>query len=598
MKNATVFFADTSEQVLQALRYKNTYVYKDLKIIAFSLDALLTLEKNGISPNNYRQIMGTNPDFYAKDLKKVAKDVAQYVKTFKQAFDKIHIYDVSVYDTLSVNIESSIGQILFFVTFLQRIESQWHPKKYFFPKDVQTSSSYAHRQLSSVLRIYVPQEKIEFYDYIDPATYRIKIPNLPITYWLQQTCFWVLNKVHELFSVKKSITNKYLLFSAGMNLNFYHTVLKGRPDTFIVTGNQSPKDEYLLRTNGIEFTPIKSFIGKGFKQKRDNLYRLNIEKLNKIKKPNKYAGALVNFLFETTHHILFERLSKVIDQTILAKNVIESVRPKIVFTTHDPGPSAVPFVQLARARKLKTVVLLHGWNDSIIGQNYFSDEIVVWGKYMKHWYGKVLNKKLEKIHSKGFPYYDTLFRDKAFWLKKKSLTIKKNNLVLGVLITLYPIDSLLTDSFLFELFKSARQQRFNGQIWIRTHPGQFVPTLKKLASHFKIPLRYNMPNNLQDFLKGSDFVFSLDTSAIYWAMIYGKPLLYATPMWGKGITPVDTFGAGFIPRSAKHLFRYIQTFNKNKLEKMRDGQLKMLREVVGYQKKPASLRTKELLDRF
>ncbi len=137
--------------------------------------------------------------------------------------------------------------------------------------------------------------------------------------------------------------------------------------------------------------------------------------------------------------------------------------------------------------------------------------------------------------------------------------------------------------FLFDIFEEFSNRNLNIELWFRTHPGQSLDGIDDLITYYHLKVNVNGVMSTEEFIENSDILVSWDTTAIIWAMIFGKPLFYTNPWWGEGYFPVRQYKAGWIATSAKELvsdiIRLIQ--NPSRANRLRVGQKKFLEDVVG-----------------
>ena len=251
-------------------------------------------------------------------------------------------------------------------------------------------------------------------------------------------------------------------------------------------------------------------------------------------------------------------LSRTIKRTLVAQSIMQFRKPKLLITTHDPGPSALPFVYSAKNLKIPTVVLLHGFHDPNFGAKHVSDYIIVWGRLIKERFRKALKIPPARIFNLGYPFLDSFFNNKkAFWQQPAKKLVFHIPFRLGLLVTIYPPDTFALSQFIQEIFAEISSQKSDIEIWLRTHPGQSIDKIEPLSRYFNVKILYNQPISIEKFVDSCDAVMSWDTTAILWPLLCGKPLFYTTPWWGPGHMHIEEFGAAWSPSSAHDLIKKI-----------------------------------------
>jgi hypothetical protein len=613
MKKNVVFFCFSKQDTLFALSFQNQHPHILVLILAPTIDAQLELQSRGLNWNSYYSTGHFSQDFYNKGLfkkERIAKSYTQQILTHLS----IDLPEYEVYLKTFANwLEIEYIEILDSYLFFKSIVKKWQPSDFYLNQEYQNVSTSLYAadmvQAGIICNYFVKRKQVHFFSANSIKTdllleFKNKIPDA--TYLKNILQIYII-KARNLLKInfnKKTEAN-ILIFSGGRNLYFYHELIrlleKMQMRVHIATSNNSIADELLLRTHNIAFTPISSQESSiGEKEILDyeefsNKINANISKSAFSFCANK---KLRDALSVRTKSILINKIEDVVRQYEVAKKIVIQVKPKLLITTHDPSPSAMPFVLQAQKQNIRTLVLMHGWQDTILGVDHQSTYIAVWGPFIKKWYGKKLKKSSKSIYAVGYPFLDPVYRSKeSFWQNKVLKYKSTGKTCIGLLLTMYLPTFSLQSLFLNDLFKELKLRTSQYSLSIRLHPGQSAEEIEKLAKFYNIQINFNQNISLEDFLINSDVVFSWDTTALIWAMIYGKPLFYCAPNWSIGITPVKEFGAAWLPTSAQNLFDLLNNLEKTPtlLTQIQKGQKKFLKEVVGFYDSKSSTRTAKII---
>lgn len=616
-----VILTITPAETQWAIDYLQKNRHQDIRILTPQATNQQMLASVGIYPFAYFDNPILTRDYYAQPLAKMISQAQTMYRDIKPAFKTICLEKIPLFDLLQIGLETEITTFIFAYKYLSTLEKTWQPDIYYLSSSLKHSLSgwsphdfplatFAGKYLlpKRRIRLYIPDPvRKSFSDTTGKNTNTIK----SIGSILEQGKYLITNRLHSLFySYQQSHPIEILIFSAGFNLAYYRYLLPmllSHHSIQIVTGDQSLEHEYLLHRLRIPFIQLTKFWTKHDELKAQGLHvRLKV-KINqviaqlKINQPSieKWPPPIKNAVVDTMQLVIHKNLLKQIKQVILAEKVVGQIKPQMIITTHDPAPSALPFVLAAKKRRIKTTVLLHGWNDISLGVDHRSDRIIVWGNYIKKWYIKKLHKGKNTVIVAGFPHLDDMWPH-AFWKQAESSPFLPPQLVFGLLLTLYPPNTYPQSLFLTQLFEAAKEANFVGEFWLRTHSGQEASEIYPLGHYFGYNVKLNHIKSLEEFVMKCDVVLSWDTTAIYWPMILGKPLFYTTPLWGEGITPVREFKAAWLPKNSKDVFTMINKLRDKpeRIKQLHYGQKKILKEVVGFYDDRASERTRKAIEQL
>ena len=596
MKSVVVIFANSVSEIEWAIAYNQHNPHQDVKIITPHFTLREKLEAAGLPANNYFLKEYFHSNFYIDDFQKLISVSKKIVERLKLLGKHILIENTIYLDLLYITLEMEFTAILSSYNYLQCIRKKWNPSIFYISQD--TGKGLVGWDGKEFVTPYLYKEffltKAELKLFSPAKKFSITFPTLlPLNLYIKKCIYALRNTVYRQSLNKQGKQRKVdlLLFSAGLHLYYYHKVFPKLNQDYciqIVAGSQSPEDEYLLHTTGIKFVPLQSFWSSIEEKKKEQRTSFIYQQLDKFIALLKKKSRLSEFISSEVEKSIIFRLEQVVKSylqknvknTLLAKKAISYFNPRFVITTHDPGPSAVPFVFEAKKKDKKTLVLLHGWNDLTLGADHYSDFLIAWGSYTVSWFQRVLKKKKSKVFSGGFPLLDDISKQENSVKTQKPLP---ESIIFSLLLTLYPLHTYFQSFFLEELFDEAEKNHFTGQFWIRVHRGQSVPELRILAQKYSFHIEISPIESLIEFVQKSDIVLSWDTTALYYPMMFHKPLFYTTPLWGEGITPVKEYNAAWIPHSAKDVFRVLNDLKRDPslLESLQDGQKRMLREVAG-----------------
>lgn len=619
-----VIFAATIADAEFAVSYIKSNPKTDVKVVTPTLSAQWYLKNNGIYAFDYADLMYNNRNYYSESLKKIYQESDRICSYFRKHFSSLVAFDIKIVDVLQIILQAEFMEVLYVYNAYRTIQSAWKPNVLFFPQHAKTQTSgwsATHFFLASLISDFFVQEGscIYFNSGENPKTFDFS--TLKYVLKSPQYILKCLGGVSIRMLRKQTLQRKHidrladvLLFSGGRNLHFNHrifTLLKSNSEKLRIIPVSAPNiaaDEWLLYTSDIDHVSINLFLTDLLKRQADNLSRKIYEKAEIIFSnsdkakgffPKKYPESVRKALQYKAYITLTAHIQKVVRQAASAQKAIEVTKPKLMITTHDPGPSALPFVYAAKQRKISTLVLLHGYHDVNHGANHESDYIAVWGKLLKQKFVRNLGKKSETVISLGYPFLDDFFRNKrAFWQKKVHYQKPQS---ISLLLTVYQLDEAAISRFIISFFQTLHKyQLCNIPLRFRTHPGQSIIGIEQLANYYGVSVEINKPMTIEQFIQKSDFVVCWDTSAILWAMLFGKPLFYTTPWWGEGYIPAKKYHAAWVPHNVDDILKKYCDLQKNPslVKNLHPGQKKMLTDALGILDGTSSQKHIELIEKL
>lgn len=597
-----VIFVNTADDAFWAVNYKNKQLEKKILIVTLNAQAQKQLDLLGQEPYDYFNNPIFVKNFYYKSRQKFVFDAHKAFLKIYPFFTKVKILHSPFLELLKNILETEFTTIFFEYYYLQELQKKYKPNHYFIPKNSDYSLGGWNTQTFTLAGLskqyFLHPKNISEYDSSGNNLIKRFLANVNnyfilvkthisnSKFFLQNAFYRQFNKSTPQGKLKKS---DIVLFSSGYNLYYYKNVLPKlckKAKVTILTGEQSFKDQLLLNKSKISFHSLKSLLtkdsGQDINRKISELREFIKVTLNELRQTHPfrdYQKSLAQALYSTLEKSCYFYLKKYVQQVFLAEKAIYLTNPKLVLTTHDPAPSALPFVFAAQHKKKRAAVLLHGWHDIIIGENYISQYALVWGIYIKKWFIKTFSKSPKEILVTGFPYLDIIQKNTTL-----DARLKKRSYIFGLLLTLYTPNTYAQNRFFEQLLGEAYKNNFKGEFHLRVHAGQRVENISYFKKKYGIKILISPAKSLESFVCQSDIILSWDTTAMFVPMMYRKPLLYTTPLWGEGITPIKKYGAACIPQKAADVFEFIKKIEQdsNILRKQQSGQKKFLKEVVGY----------------
>lgn len=608
-KRYTVIFCFIKKEVEFAIQYKNSHSKEVTLIIAGSLETHVHLLKKGISPFTAHEILYSQKQSYYKTyVKRYYLDSTKVFELFKKHLSDLEFLHVNLVEVMQLLLEPEFVDVLHAYDVFTKIEKDLTPDQYLFPRYLKTGlCGWDTTFLTSAALIadfFCPKEKKRYYDTYNSNFFSLSFPKLLTQFF--RSPYKLFRYLYVLFARSKDAiflrpthkTTDILLFSAGSNLYYYHNLFalwenqKQPPKYEIVTGSQSIEDEYKLRMANISFIPLETYKKKEMddqiiqkvKVYEKQVASLSLTKFRDISSKEISHECKDAYIFKAK--LVLEKYGKkFIRQIALTSEVFTLITTKLTITTHDPSPTALPFVFMSRRKNIKTLVLLHGLHAFNFGSDHKSDYVASWGPWFTIGYSKYLHRKTNTVFPVGFPYLDELFQKYILKRKQKKQPsdLFHHPIRLGFLLTLYQNDQFATCKFLIDIFALIQKNQLPIEIWIRTHAGQKIEKVKELAKYYSIPCRYNESITLDEFVTEADILYACDTTAILWPMLYQKPLFYSTPWWGGGDIPVGNYKAAWIPSSAMDFVKELQKLivDPQRAQIIFPGQKRFLTKILG-----------------
>ncbi len=616
-----VYFAVSPNETYQAIVYKNQHPQETVKIFAIDLENQNILRNNKLSVNDFYIKDYYQNDFFKGYLWQLEKNMLKLTKNISGLLiDQIPEYK-NLFITLQDRFELTYMEILDANNYYQNIEKKYHPTQYIAHKHINIKtniySPYAS-QIDLMSNFLINKNKIQIIPNINTKI----VPSLKNNYtnYLKNIFIYLqyLDIIRDKFLARynlneqiKNISYDILFFSSGRNLNYYHRVIKILKDKYpeikilILVNKQTIYDEKILKQNNISFIDISNL----FNSKINTLIEFQSQKFTKIfnqqyskikfkKLLNKYPRNIKHAILIKTKETIINNFKEAIKYEILSKSVLDLFKPKLLITTHDPGPSVLPFVLEAKKRNISTLLFTHGWMGNITGLNYKSDFVTVWSKHIKNWYIKSLKKNASSLFALGYPILDDIYHQKlAFWQKPTEKKQIQYPIRLSLLLTIYLPHTALLTKFIEELFTVLMPLNNKFCINIRTHPGQIIHGLKELAKHYDLKVNINPNVTLEKYILNSDIILSWDTTAIVWCMLYGKPIFYCAPNWLPGIFHIEKFGGAWLVKDANDLREKIEKYitKPDMLKDLHYQQRVFLNKVIGFSTGNSSIKHVQLI---
>jgi len=224
--------------------------------------------------------------------------------------------------------------------------------------------------------------------------------------------------------------------------------------------------------------------------------------------------------YRAWHFARFE-IKTIIRDLLIAENFLRKVSPSVLITTTDPNIKVTPFINTAKKLGIRTITIQHGTYAWKPGTDFLSDEIVVWGKFYKKWFGQYFDKIKKKIAVCGSPFFDNL-RVSAF---SKNKFYKKARPSFLILLSAPPFVFLSEENDFNRLVQALVKLGAN-YVFVRTHPWQSIADLRIGSSLKKERVVAANNKDLEYYLSKSDIAITMNTTAGFNALIAGKKVIY------------------------------------------------------------------------
>lgn len=333
-----------------------------------------------------------------------------------------------------------------------------------------------------------------------------------------------------------SASKSVLVFSSGLNLATYHSAVKALNHHLpvnVVTGKQSLLDRFFLHQYQLQVFELD----RHQFQSRQKIQALSTKVTRLLRRIDLSApedlkvipsffpikkSIVSHLLQDDTYFCLKNWMSNFFSYYVLAQQLVEQLKPRLVITTHDPGPSGVAFTIAAQERNIPSAVLLHGSPSEI--HFFFADQQIIWGPLMKRWLGQH-GGQLKRFTLGGCPiYYD---HEKFF---RSHLPDKRQQGVIGVLTSGFGVNEINQVEFFLKLFPQLAKIKPKNQIIIRSHFTQKLYGLNQLARQYNLKVIINPPLLLEEFVAKCHLIITQDSTAALVPLIAQKPTI-ALPTW-------------------------------------------------------------------
>src|SRR3989344_4652689 len=393
MRKTPIYFAHTlqeAEWVRTKISLENSQTFK---IIATSLATQLFFFKKRILADDGSAFLSKR--FYSKTLEILIRKSHYWYKKLRPYFKSIVVSEIYLYDLLQTPLESAFLSVFYSEYLLRQIQANITSPHFYI-------SAFADWQLGrwdpaqSTVATFIKDTIPENVTLYQPRR-QISFPSLKIGFNSIRTLQQLPEYLRQvtLRGRVKSVSEgnvDFLMFSSGGGLYQQHPVLKELRHLkgLIITGALSDLNASWIQTTGIPLYPLSAFLTPQL-----NTWILQVEQIvgeliDKLQIHSPQAdpnlNKLARQLIETTRLVFLAKYKQAVRQTLLAEQALHTLKPKLIITTHDPGPSALPFVLKAKQQGRKTLVLLHGWQGIKLGAEHASEHAAVWGSYVVNWF--------------------------------------------------------------------------------------------------------------------------------------------------------------------------------------------------------------------
>lgn len=375
--------------------------------------------------------------------------------------------------------------------------------------------------------------------------------------------FWFLSHPLELPTFLSSLLPapslpkaNIIVFSNGLNLASYHSVIKAlrrKTTVQIITDRQGFKDKLYLARYGLRGQELPPDLNN---QRIRLNQKINLNHLN-VAPWFIPISSLRQLAYELVIQIVATSDKKILFKLKAAKKLISQYRPKLVITTHDPGPSALSFVAAAKVKGITTLVLTHGAPSDI--HFFYSDYQLIWGKLMRRLLVR-LDVPKHKLRLGGHPIYAD-YRNYFISHPRPSPSH-----TIGVITTGDGHYEWYQALYFLDLFRVLKQfKRY--RIIIRTHSMQNFPALNRLAHHFGLKITLNPHLHLEEFINQADIIITQNSTAALVPLIAHKPTILLDPRFpflSEGLIKLHN-SAFFKPKTPKQLIQIIKQITSGKI---------------------------------
>lgn len=266
---------------------------------------------------------------------------------------------------------------------------------------------------------------------------------------------------------------------------------------------------------------------------------------------------VTGFVRKKLRRIFYEEMEEIIGDYLTAQKMFSKSLPKLLFTTTDPDPKALTYINAAKKAGVDTLSIQHGISFPIDPPSQTPES-----KYFVTW-SELSLKSIKKNPS--FRNKTILIGQSPFHEMSKSLMVqrKKGSRKILFLVAIDILDSTIKSYYLKKLFQELDKFHGDFEIVIRTHPFQNRRNLEALVENGKIKATFDKNINLNDSIMVSDLVIFENTTAGLDAMLTGSPAIYFNPYSGQDFFQVGSTNAAVTIFSQKDIKEKLGRFLSN-----------------------------------
>lgn len=307
-----------------------------------------------------------------------------------------------------------------------------------------------------------------------------------------------------------------LIFSNGLHLASYASlipILHRHHSVRVVTDRQSPLDAFYLSQYHLfpqPLTPTVSPKDHIWLKLNRKVRHLPVSLPPQLHLPSWITAPKLKALFgECLDAIRVDFLPTFLAKYYRASQVVAHTQPKLLITTHDPGPSAIAFVLAAKKQGIATLVLLHGVPSQ--GMFFFSDYLLMWGPLIRKFIASqgIPEAKLIPGGQPIFPTYQRYFRKNRPKLKTPTI---------GIILSGYGANQSHQVKYVTSLLKKLVLLKSPPKIILRLHPGQYLDNIG--------PAQLDLGSTIEEFIANCSIIISQTSTAVLIAALSNRPLIY------------------------------------------------------------------------
>lgn len=318
------------------------------------------------------------------------------------------------------------------------------------------------------------------------------------------------------FSSPTSLTSAdILIFSNGLHLASYYslvTALSKLKPTVALTDKQTLLDKFYLAQYKLN-PPIIKFPRYSATSRIHAQLLHQTQSLWKLPPRQSHESIL-------THHLrslINSWFPAFLDKFHTASTLLIQLKPRLLITTHDPGPTPMAFILAAQKIKIKTLVLLHG--PSSENHYFFSDYQLIWGPLVKKF---LVDQgiKLKRLIPGGQPIFADYQR---FFANHEPAP---HPFTIGILTSGYGSNEVHQVDYFRKLIPALSQLTPQPCLVVRTHPEQYIDGLTDFARESGLSLSLNPPQTVEEFIASCHVIISQSSTATLIAGLSKKPVIF------------------------------------------------------------------------